>query len=389
MGSGLDFGDAPAPYPVLKADNGARHEIVEGFMLGNAVYSTVDGRPSDLADSDLGDDGVEFLSPLTAAYETRLTVFATGITAEQPGYLDAWLDANRDGDWNDAGEKILWGDPRDNKSTMKLVAGDNPLTFKVIGTAVGGSTYMRFRFSSIGGLSPTGGAADGEVEDYVVTITSNPWHNSATTMPLGEANRYDVSGDGFVSPVDVLHIINLLNDDTPPFVFNPLPVPQPISPEPFPYYDVNGDGDVSAADSLMVISYLNWVGRSEAEGEAEAEAPSYGLATTEGRGSLVDTGLDAGLLGGSLLVTPGTSAGADVVSAAVRQAAPIVDTQSVSPATGYPGSRVPSAELLGRDQLTDLQAEDLEDLLKELVGETGDLAGAEDAHDAIFARFGA
>ena len=50
---------------------------------------------------------------------------------------------------------------------------------------------------------------------------------------------------------------------------------------------------------------------------------------------------------------------------------------------------VSSAELLDRDQLTDLQAEDLEDLLDELVGETGDLAGAEDAHAAIFARFGA
>ena len=31
LGSGYDFGDAPASYPVLKADNGARHEIVEGI----------------------------------------------------------------------------------------------------------------------------------------------------------------------------------------------------------------------------------------------------------------------------------------------------------------------------------------------------------------------
>ena len=116
---------------------------------------------------------------LTAGYQAQLTVFATGITAGQPGYLDAWFDFNGDGDWNDAGEKIF--------NRKALVAGNNALTFNVPGTAVSGPTYMRFRLSSVGGLSPTGSAADGEVEDYVVTIAANPWQNPV--------NRYDVNGD--------------------------------------------------------------------------------------------------------------------------------------------------------------------------------------------------
>jgi len=43
----------------------------------------------------------------------------------------------------------------------------------VPGTATAGSTYARFRFSSAGGLSYTGMAIDGEVEDYKIGIESH------------------------------------------------------------------------------------------------------------------------------------------------------------------------------------------------------------------------
>jgi hypothetical protein len=43
---------------------------------------------------------------------------------------------------------------------------------------------------------------------------------------------------------------------------------------------------------------------------------------------------------------------------------------------------------VGPQVLTDLQAEDLEDLLEELVGETGDQVAVADARDAVFARLG-
>ncbi len=43
---GTDYGDAPAPYPTLSADNGASHEIKDGFFLGTGVTAEEDGQPS-------------------------------------------------------------------------------------------------------------------------------------------------------------------------------------------------------------------------------------------------------------------------------------------------------------------------------------------------------
>jgi hypothetical protein len=43
-------------------------------------------------------------------------------------------------------------------------------TFPVPASAAPGPTFARFRFSSAGGLSYTGLAPDGEVEDYYVII---------------------------------------------------------------------------------------------------------------------------------------------------------------------------------------------------------------------------
>ena len=37
-----------------------------------------------------------------------------------------------------------------------------------------GNTFARLRLSSAGGLLPTGPANDGEVEDYIVTISDKP-----------------------------------------------------------------------------------------------------------------------------------------------------------------------------------------------------------------------
>ncbi len=52
-----------------------------------------------------------------------------------------------------------------------MYAGDNDLHFIVPPTTTAGLvTYARFRFSNQAGLSFTGPAFDGEVEDYEVTI---------------------------------------------------------------------------------------------------------------------------------------------------------------------------------------------------------------------------
>ncbi|MBN2294067.1 MAG: VCBS repeat-containing protein [Pirellulales bacterium] len=169
----LDFGDAPAPYPTLyNEDNdlsGAYHAVGTGLYLGDAVDDELDGQPNytatgdDIDDPLLDDeDGVVANNWFVPGQTANITV-----TASAPGWLNAWIDFNRDGDWNDIDEKILVAYP--------LVAGENDISVSVPSGAVEGETYARFRFSSQENLDPTGPAPDGEVEDYQFLISSMPY----------------------------------------------------------------------------------------------------------------------------------------------------------------------------------------------------------------------
>ncbi|PYJ07093.1 MAG: hypothetical protein DME25_04625, partial [Verrucomicrobia bacterium] len=154
---GCDFGDAPAPYPTLLADNGARHVIVPGVYLGAGVDCEADGQPSGDATGDGADeDGVVF-APLVPG-----GIALVQVTASTSGLLNAWIDFNGDGDWKDTGEQIFTDEP--------LAPGANIFMVPVPGGASVGCTYARFRFSTASGLSFVGQAPDGEVEDYRLTI---------------------------------------------------------------------------------------------------------------------------------------------------------------------------------------------------------------------------
>src|SRR6202034_2110614 len=87
-----------------------------------------------------------------------VNVFMTGTG----GLLDAWIDFAKSGTFSGAGQQIF--------TSKALVPGNNALTFTVPCTAGGGQSYARFRLSSAGGLGPTGPAANGEVEDYTLTL---------------------------------------------------------------------------------------------------------------------------------------------------------------------------------------------------------------------------
>jgi len=110
------------------------------------------------------EDGVTFNSVLAKGFATPITVTSSDI-----GLLDAWVDWNRDGDFNDANEQVFQFQP--------LIAGDNPLTIttpaSVPDSVIPFDTYARFRVSRSGGLGPDGLAIGGEVEDYVVRVMTN------------------------------------------------------------------------------------------------------------------------------------------------------------------------------------------------------------------------
>jgi hypothetical protein len=234
LGSGTDWGDAPASYSTSRPD-GANHAIKPNFYLGYGVDPDSDGQPSSLANADLYDDGVTFNSAVLVSGQSQVT-----IRASAAGRLDAWIDFNRDGVWT-ANEKIF-----DN---VVLVAGENVLTFStpVGANAAAGESFARFRFSSTGGLLPNGPATDGEVEDYRVNIVGAIWQNPN--------NRLDVNNDGVVSPHDALLLANFL------YFNGSQPLPTGVGTSPFPeapppYYDVNGDNLLTPHDALIVIAYL-------------------------------------------------------------------------------------------------------------------------------------
>jgi hypothetical protein len=166
----LDFGDAPDPgYPSLLANNGARHVVLStgaSLYLGATVDTEADAAPNagatgdDIAGSD-DEDGV-----VLPAYLPNNQSISLSVTASAPGLLSAWIDYNRDGDWNDAGEQIFADQP--------VVAGVNSLSINTPATFTGGASMARFRLSTQSGLAPTGIASDGEVEDYAVTLNSTP-----------------------------------------------------------------------------------------------------------------------------------------------------------------------------------------------------------------------
>lgn len=195
----LDFGDAPdgsddggAPppsYPTLEQNNGARHAVIEDLFLGERIDRENDGQPNrsatgDDEDDELDDeDGVDLPVSLEVGETADIQVVAS-----RNGKIDAWIDFNRDGDWEDAGEQIF--------VSRDVTMGLNELQFLVPANAGRGRTFARFRLSSAGGLSYDGPASDGEVEDYVVSLSADPC--------VG-----DCGDDGQVSVSDLITALNI------------------------------------------------------------------------------------------------------------------------------------------------------------------------------------
>ena len=153
----FDFGDAPDPaYPTLLASNGARHKIVPGIYLGYfGVDAEPDGQPNSNATGD-DSDGNDDENGVGYGYLVTGEICPLFISVSAAGYLNAWYDFNADGDWTDSDEQIF--------KDLYLTAGNHTVQVSIPILAMNDGAG-RFRFSTQAGLSFTGEAADGEVED--------------------------------------------------------------------------------------------------------------------------------------------------------------------------------------------------------------------------------
>jgi large repetitive protein len=160
----VDFGDAPDSYGTTLAANGPYHRVTAGFSLGPTEDSEPEGQPSVGATGDGADeDGVTLpAGGFVACGTTTLSVDLTNTAGIATPRLDAWIDFDGDGVFNDPRDRIATG--------MALVSGANTVTVNVPCDAKSVISYARFRLSSTGVAGPGGAAVDGEVEDYEVTV---------------------------------------------------------------------------------------------------------------------------------------------------------------------------------------------------------------------------
>ena len=240
-----DYGDAPAGYAVLAAENGASH-VVGSLILGAAVDIEADGQPSANADGDgSDDDGVVELASVIAIPDAA-TNSSFLVTASETGRVDAWIDFNENGVWTDAGEQIA--------TDLLVSGGENTLTYVVPGGTSAGDKVVRFRLSSAGGLPPTGDAPDGEVEDMLLSVVdgSTPKSiitqmNSATTtveINAGVMTVSDGANDLFAAPLTSVQDLTL-NGRTGDDVVT-------LSFETGPDNGMNLDGD--GGDNSLIVS---------------------------------------------------------------------------------------------------------------------------------------
>ena len=170
-----DFGDAPASYDPTAA---ASH-IVGGYYMGagvsveNAGVTNVLATPvtpspiaNATASSDANDDGATF-GTLVRGQASTIDVAVTG----SGGRLQGWIDWAGDGVFTTAGDQIATNAIDGGAGDTDGVANG---VIRLSLTPPAGTTqvtrFARFRWSPTAGLTPTGRATVGEVEDYQVVI---------------------------------------------------------------------------------------------------------------------------------------------------------------------------------------------------------------------------
>ncbi len=215
--TGLDYGDAPDIYATLFEDDGAAHVIDTTLYLGDKIDAEADGQPGTFA---LGDDqnGIDDEDGITFPSLYRGANVTFTVKASAQGYLNAWIDFDGNGSWEEGDEHIFVDEPLD--------AGFNYISGYIPEGADAGYTFARFRFSTATGLEPTGIATDGEVEDYRVYIESEPpfkWEQPPETefyaLQVNAAPGYLLADDFVCDKTGPLTGISIygswLNNDPP------------------------------------------------------------------------------------------------------------------------------------------------------------------------------
>ncbi|WP_415145161.1 GEVED domain-containing protein [Limimaricola cinnabarinus] len=172
--SGPDRGDAPVTYgdPEHADTSTLRIGAVNGDGDGSAQHSAdASGDDTDAR----GDDEDEGAFPQLYGGLTRSVAIPVGEPSPGTGRLSVFVDFGADGTFLTPGDQVA-ADLTDGGAGDLDGAADGVITFDIAvpPTAPLVPTFARLRFSSVAGLDAITAAADGEVEDYAITLKTPP-----------------------------------------------------------------------------------------------------------------------------------------------------------------------------------------------------------------------
>ena len=231
----LDYGDAPAPYNTLLADNGPRHSISDNLYLGDSETGNVinniltdldtDGYVDGIDDTgNAGDDdindasnnadenlddlinaGAAFPQLLTAATSYSFDINFNNQTGSA-ARIYAWIDFDQSGtfDVDEAIDGLFGqGDSQIANLTWSFIPND----------IQAGLTYARFRISSTPLIAAGSGEdvrslgflSNGEIEDHAITIDGVDFGDAPSsygTLLANSGARHEIgAGNVFIGSV--------------------------------------------------------------------------------------------------------------------------------------------------------------------------------------------
>ncbi|PQO34288.1 hypothetical protein DTL21_12200 [Bremerella cremea] len=147
--------------------------VLSGADSGNGGDGSAPIAPGAfLGSSPIVDDGVIFNNGIKKGANT-VTIISSVTQANT--VMNAWFDFNKDGDWDDAGERIF--------TNVVLRPGQHEYTFNIpttvfddsiLPTAARLAASVRFRVGPTLNVGPEANDSFGEIEDYKVYVTQGP-----------------------------------------------------------------------------------------------------------------------------------------------------------------------------------------------------------------------
>jgi len=196
-----NFGHVPSNYLGMNLynDGGAMH-LSGTTMFGASLTSATDGINTATYTPKVTDDGVTYTPGATWTAGGTGSVDITATCPSVPCYMNAWIDWNQDGDFNEPGEQIF--------TNQTLNDGTVTLTFDIpVWAILDGTFYSRFRIYDQlpTGAQPDGAAMDGvtplygEIEDPFFTISGGSTTPVTVSYFLAERNGANVNFTWFTA----------------------------------------------------------------------------------------------------------------------------------------------------------------------------------------------